>query len=1017
MRLKTFGGPALEGTTFSRPKSLLLLAYLAAEGGGSRAHLRELFWPDVSDPAGNLRFALSQIRAAWPEAIREEGGQLHLGIPSDVSELLHAFRSAPEQVPMLYQGAFLEGLRLDWSAELEDWGLTMREHLAGQVRTHLIRQAAERHGQGKSDEVSALLRQAWRLPGARPLDAEELQALYALAALTGDELAGPLRQEARELEVPLEVTSRPAALAPVPSPPGALPLPPTSFVGRQEELRELHALLDDPDTRLLTLLGPGGTGKTRLALELARGRPGPPPVYVTLETVATPDLVPGAVALALGLKPSLAQGTLDLLKEGIGTRPLLLILDNFEQVLEAGAPLAGLLDACPGLQLLVTSRERLGLPQETLYPVGGLAHAGPDSEAAQLFVSRARRANARFRPTPDTLPVIAEICDRLEGSPLGIELAAAWVRSLPPAQIAAELALGPELLEAGEGKARRGLRTVFEQSWARLSGEQQRLASALSVFAGGLTRLDAAAVAGATLRPLLALVDAAFLRVSGDGRYALHPLLRHFLRQRLAADVEREAAAERAHAAHFTGRALDAWTDFYGGGRPGGQERSAGWGREEYANLQAALGYAERHGRAEQALDLTRFQSGEWINRGLMRDGIERLDRLLEGASDPASPSTRWGWLTRAQLQLNLGQPGPELTHALDQAITLARQAGDGACLSQALSGRGLLCAYGGDFSAAREHLHEAERVAADADFPYGQAAALVNLGAVANHLHDLPAVRSHLERGVALAGAHGFDSLEGGASLLQAEALLTLGDYASAERACLRTEALFLRLNRQHDLGFAYLMLGIAALWKCGPSQARAQGRLDEAQKWLSRSAQLLERGSVGQKMDLLRPGQGDVLLGQEAWPEAQLHFQQALDTAQGEDDTATMMNAHHGLTRVAHAQGHFPTALEHFRQMLSLTSHYIALLVGLEGAAATVSRLGGPDVAARVWGATAAFRQEHAVPVPPYFREGLDREQALARERLTEESFNQLLSAGGATELGAARELLLNWQSVGVR
>ena len=1011
MRLKTFGRTALEGATFSRPKGLLLLAYLAVEGRRSRAHLRELFWPGVADPASNLRFLLSQIRRAGPDFIREEGQHLHLALGSDVTELLQAFRSAPDRVPGLYQGAFLEGLTLDWTPELEDWVLTTREHLAGQVRTHLIRRAGELHHQGQWEEVSALLRQAWRLPGARPLDAEELQSLYALALASGDELAGPLRQEARELDLPLgNITPQPPAQAAGPARADALPQPPTSFVGREEELRELRALLDEPDIRLLTLLGPGGIGKTRLALELARQRPGPPPCLVALETVVTPDLMLNAVALALGLKPSPTQSTLDLLKAGIGDQPLLLLLDNFESVRDAGPHLADLLEACPELQLLVTSRKRLGLPQETVYPLTGLSLAGgPESEAVRLFVGRARQANARFRLASENAPAVVSICQQVEGSPLGIELSAAWVRALTAPQIAEELAQGPELLEEGEGKGRRSLRGIFEQSWARLGPQEQGLASALSVFAGGFTRADAAAVTGATLRHLLTLVDAAFLSFSGRGRYTIHPLLRHFLSQKLAADAQEHAATEAAFVTHFADRADDAWTGYY---MRGEQQTTAAWGQEEYVNLEAALASAERRGEPEQALRLAWFHADGWINRGLMREGAAQLGRLLAGVADRKGQAYRRGLLTRSQLRISMGEGGPDLAQALEEVIELSRQARDGVCLSQALRARGILCAYAGDLGAARDLMQEAVQAAEAAAFPYGQAAALINLGSVSNHLHDLAAAREYVGRGLQLAETHGFESLQGGGQILYAEALLNLGEYAAAEVACERGEPVLTRLHKQRDLGFIFLVRGIAALWKSGADAQDRHLHLDEAERWLSRSAELRERGAVGGQMDLLRPGVGDVLLARGATEEARTHFHRALNAAQEKRDTAATMNAHHGLARLAHLEGRFPAALEHFRQMLTLTGNFIALLVGLEAAAGTISRLGGHDVAVRAWGAADAFRRAHTLPVPPFFLVALNQEQTWTRARLGEAAYGRLFATGEHTEIQEALASLLAWE-----
>lgn len=308
--------------------------------------------------------------------------------------------------------------------------------------------------------------------------------------LIGDELSSSLRLEAAELDLPLASGISNAGKAPELHD-ASLPQAGISFIGRSAELTELHDLLHDPHSRLLTLVGPGGIGKTRLALELARQLQDKSVTYMDLQQVDDPILVPTAMAMALKLKPSSTPNALEILRNALSDSAHVILLDNFEQVLDAGNVLTTLLEACPKAKFVVTSRKRLAQPSEVLYPVDGLHFAEEASDAVKLFNSRARQANARFRPSPGNLTFILEICRLVESSPLAIELAAAWLRSVPVEQIAAELQRGPELLEEGVGKGRRSLRAIFEESYKRLNEKERELLSSVSVFRGGFTRADA----------------------------------------------------------------------------------------------------------------------------------------------------------------------------------------------------------------------------------------------------------------------------------------------------------------------------------------------------------------------------------------------------------------------------------------------------------------------------------------------------------------------------------------------
>jgi predicted ATPase/DNA-binding CsgD family transcriptional regulator len=325
-----------------------------------------------------------------------------------------------------------------------------------------------------------------------------------------------------------------------------LPLQPTPFIGRQDELAEITRLLADPACRLLTLVGPGGIGKTRLAVEAAKLQQNAfaNGVYlVALQALGSPDYLVPAIAESLhfqfypGGEPK--QQLLDFLRE----KSLLLILDNFEHLLDGVEVVSEMVAYAPAVKILATSRERLNLVEEWALEVQGLpvptsgADEGfDDYGAVQLFMQNARRVHVGFSVTNRQRPAVARICQLVGGMPLGIELAAAWVRALSCEEIAAEIERSLDILvtSARNIPARhRTMRAALEHSWNLLTSQERDVFKKLSVFRGGFRKEAAQAVAGASLQTLSALVDKSLLRVNADGRYDVHELLRQYGEEQL----------------------------------------------------------------------------------------------------------------------------------------------------------------------------------------------------------------------------------------------------------------------------------------------------------------------------------------------------------------------------------------------------------------------------------------------------------------------------------------------------
>lgn len=593
--LQLLGSPHLELDSkeilFRDDKRFCLLCYLAYKADWvSREQLANLFWSDTDNSSArkNLRHLIQRTRALdWLTGFETELEHVRWLVPTDVSVFRKALEeSVWDQALLSYHGTFLNGFQASDAPEFADWLELERESLKDYWHSASLNQARVLHENGVHHEALHVLE---HLMKTDPLDEIALELLMRVAAEAGQndlalrsfggftnrlqtELNLPpptkleqLAQNIRRHEVPTTTT----AVATLPKRPETraltkpIPVIATTFVGRELVLAELTNLLEH-QSRLISLVGTGGVGKTRIALQIALEQQALQEVgFVNLVPLSTPSAIPPAIAESLGLNFQGKDSTQNQLAKHIAERRMLLVLDNFEHLLEGKTYVTQLLSECPQLTVLTTSREPLGLLGEQTVPVDGfnvpertdLTPAEiPSLEAVQLFVSHARRVRPDFGLSENNFFQVLEICQLVDGLPLGIELAAVWVRALPVSEIALEITQSLDILASRSqdlAERHRSVRAAFEHSWKLLTTEEQQALRRLSVFRGGFTREAVRHVARMPLAVLGSLIDKSLLNLNTAGRYRRHRLLHQYMQEKLAENANEDKDAHSSHGQYY----------------------------------------------------------------------------------------------------------------------------------------------------------------------------------------------------------------------------------------------------------------------------------------------------------------------------------------------------------------------------------------------------------------------------------------------------------------------------------
>lgn len=766
MLLRTLGGLDFTDFSFSRPKPLLLLTYLALEGPQERRHLAELFWSEAADHLKSLSVALSQLRKGAPGAVETDRHRVRTRVTADAVLLIDALASGrPEEAIDLYRGPFLSGLSLPGlGLELEEWIYRTREVLAERIRREILKLADAEAAANDFPQAGRRAEQAFRIAGASLPEDEELLRLHLLLVAGESPLERDVRREIEELGLE-DVTPdrdaarerlRRAAKADGSPPRHNLPARRTSFIGRGGQLDLVGAALRAPRRRLVTLRGPAGVGKTRLALESARReveeREFPGGVYfVALAAVREPGAVASKIADSLGLLGRTTCTPRDELVAHLAQRSALLVLDNLEHLTDAAVLVADLLESCPRLKVLTTSRVPLRLQGEQEIPIGPLPVPAMDVEdddeirrspATMLFLDRARSIDPDLPADTDTLRAIAEVCRRLDGLPLAIELAAARVRLFSPATLAQRI--GRRLDLACDGardlpERHQTLRQAITWGYELLPSAERRLFRWLGVFEGGF---DLDTVAGLdrrldgeradVLSSLGTLVENSLVQVEsanrGASRFFLLETVREFALEALHGEGDVEAV-RRAHAEEFRSLAEKEAPRATGPT----QAHWLGRMRAERENLETALAWAESHGKTATALGIANAVWRSWLVLYPLQTGIDRMERILRMPRCEDDERERALALNAAgTLRHELGELTPARM-SLEQSLGILRRRSEPGDLAAVLNNLSWTSLLQGRVVEARRHAGEAARIAGDMSDRRCLAVALNNLAWIAH--------------------------------------------------------------------------------------------------------------------------------------------------------------------------------------------------------------------------------------------------------------------------------------------
>jgi predicted ATPase/DNA-binding SARP family transcriptional activator len=659
---------------FRSNKAQALLVYLAVEGRMiSRGELIGLLWPESSEKHAmtSLRVVLSTLRqrvGAYLDISRS-----HLVLKPDAEIYFDGIdleekvaRGDIEGALALNSGDFLTGFDIRESAAFDEWRLLVQERYRWLLIAALHRTTSDAIDQGDREKG---LRLAGKLLDLDPIDEAGYRYMMQLLTQDGRRSAALLLYEKLQeiLDKELGVTPsqetedlfRRITQNEIPAAPKSqktrnnLPAPQTSFINRVQELIQIDSMIGDPNCRLLSLVGPGGVGKTRLAIEAARRNLdnfSEGIYFVNLGPLSSSEYIIPAIADALNFKidsQASDQDPKNQLLDFLEDRFLLLVMDSFEHLISDAGLVSEIITRATRIKVMATSRERLGLGVEWVFKLDGLkvpeASRGTSPEkdsAIQLFVERACQVNRNFQASFEELDLVAAACQLVEGMPLGIELAAAWSSMLSCREIYEQINRNLDFLSTklhDTPLKHRSMRAIFDQSWDLLTKVQQKNYRELSVFQGGFSMDAASWVTGTSMEQLSNLMDKSLLTRDDSGRFGMHNSLRHYASEKLK-DEEKTAEVKERHAQYYVGLLLQRVDDLMGSDLVPARDIL----RRDIENLRIGIDWSVIHWEpvsARNALDgFFAFYIVQGWHEG--KDAFKRLSQLISKKRGKAGVST-----------------------------------------------------------------------------------------------------------------------------------------------------------------------------------------------------------------------------------------------------------------------------------------------------------------------------------------------------------------------------------------
>jgi predicted ATPase/DNA-binding CsgD family transcriptional regulator len=749
-----------------------------------------------------------------------------------------------------------------------------------------------------------------------------------------------------------------------------LPVQLTSFIGREKEVAKAAQMVLRDDVRLLTLTGPGGIGKTRLGLQVAAELSeqfADGVFFVNLAPIGDPALVLPTIAQTLGVQESAMRSVLDILQSVLQEKQMLLVLDNFEQVMSAAVEVVALLAGCPRLKVLVTSRATLHLSGEHQFPVTPLTLPDPGHlpelialsqyEAVALFIARATAARPEFQVSNATAPAVAEICVRLDGLPLAIELAASRITLFPPQALLARLDQRLAILTGGVRDAparQQTLRSTITWSYGLLEPSEQRLFRRLCVYVGGMTLSAVEAVSaalgdesGELLDGIASLIDKSLLRQSEpegeQPRFVMLETIREYGLEALEAFGEAETTRQ-AHAAYYLALAKEAAPQLLGP-QLGVWMR---WLQQELDNLRAAISWLLNRGEATMALRMGTVLALFWQLNFSYHEGWDILSRALE-ASDEVAVQVR----------------------------------------ARALVAAGWMALWLGHFEKAEILCQEGLAIFRAIGDTAGMGHAVFRLAEGSDYKGDTVKARSRYKESIAVNQEAGNKTLIAWSLALDAYIALSQGEYIGAHAGLEESLALFREEDNPYGTAYTLHILALYAI--------RGPGDLDLAQAHLLAEESLALFRNIGSRnyeaYALATLGEITFLRGDTTTARMLLERSGSLNRELGNEPRLALTLSFLG--RVLEAEGDLAAAREVYEESLILAMRLnlgwpvLDSALALEGLAAVVAVQGEPTWAARLWGRAEVQRETVNTPLPPLYRADYDHAVALARSQLDEPSF----------------------------